>query len=167
MKGSERGFKRGLLRWFSGKESACQDRRCRRCKFDPWIGKKPRRGKWQPTPAFLPGESNGQRSRAGYSPWGHKELDTTEHARISLLPTLPGADLRHIGCSLRAQQEVKMGSVDSQSLSQRERIQMSSLSFYPIDGYHSPEAPAPLQQVASPPQVRRTLKHKSQVGRLE
>ena len=103
----------------------------------------------------------------GAPPWGHKELDTTEHARISLLPTLPGADLRHIGCSLRAQQEVKMGSVDSQSLSQRERIQMSSLSFYPIDGYHSPEAPAPLQQVASPPQVRRTLKHKSQVGRLE
>ena len=54
-----------------------------------------------------------------------------------------------------------MGSVDSQSLSRRERIQMSSLSFYPIDGYHSPEAPAPLQQVASPPQFRRTLKHKA------
>ena len=27
---------------------------------------------------FLPGESHGQRSLAGYSPWGHKELDTTE-----------------------------------------------------------------------------------------
>ena len=27
---------------------------------------------WQPTPVFLPGEFHGQRSLAGYSPWGHK-----------------------------------------------------------------------------------------------
>ena len=33
---------------------------------------------WQPTPVFLLGESLGQRSLAGYSPWGHKELDMTE-----------------------------------------------------------------------------------------
>ena len=33
---------------------------------------------WQPTPVFLPGEIHGQRSLAGYSPWGHKELDTME-----------------------------------------------------------------------------------------
>ena len=31
-----------------------------------------------PTPVILPGESHGHRSLAGYSPWGHKELDTTE-----------------------------------------------------------------------------------------
>jgi len=31
--------------------------------------------KWQPTPIFLPGKSHGQRSLAGYSPWGGKELD--------------------------------------------------------------------------------------------
>ena len=36
------------------------------------------RRKWQPTAAFLPGKSHGQRSLAGYSPWGHKEMDTTE-----------------------------------------------------------------------------------------
>ena len=36
------------------------------------------RRQWQPTPALLPGESPGQRSPAGYSPWGHKESDTTE-----------------------------------------------------------------------------------------
>ena len=30
------------------------------------------------TPVFLPGESHGQRSLVGYSPWGHKELDKTE-----------------------------------------------------------------------------------------
>ena len=33
---------------------------------------------WQPTPLFLPGESYGQRSLAGYSPWSCKELDMTE-----------------------------------------------------------------------------------------
>ena len=35
---------------------------------------------WQPTPVFLPGESHGQRRLMGYSPWGHKESDMTEHA---------------------------------------------------------------------------------------
>ena len=35
-------------------------------------------GEGQPTPVFLPGELHGQRSLAGYSPWGLKELDTTE-----------------------------------------------------------------------------------------
>ena len=35
-------------------------------------------GKWQPPPVFLPGESHGQRSLVGYSPWGRKESDTTE-----------------------------------------------------------------------------------------
>ena len=36
------------------------------------------RRKWQPTPVLLPGESHGGRSLVGYSPWGHKESDTTE-----------------------------------------------------------------------------------------
>ena len=36
------------------------------------------RRKWQPTPVFLPGESSGQRSLAGYSPQGHNESDKTE-----------------------------------------------------------------------------------------
>ena len=38
----------------------------------------PWRGAWQPTPVFLPREFHGQRSLAGYSPWAHKESDTTE-----------------------------------------------------------------------------------------
>ena len=38
----------------------------------------PCRREWLPTPVFLLGESHGQRSLAGYSPWGHKELDMTE-----------------------------------------------------------------------------------------
>ena len=39
---------------------------------------------WQPTPVFLPGEFHGQRSLAGYSPWGHKESDRTERLTLSL-----------------------------------------------------------------------------------
>ena len=37
-----------------------------------------------PTPVFFPGKSHGQRSLAGCSPRGHKELDATEHARTAL-----------------------------------------------------------------------------------
>ena len=45
---------------------------------ETWVGKSRWRRKWQPTPVFLPGEPHGQRSLAGYSPWGHKESDRTE-----------------------------------------------------------------------------------------
>ena len=61
-----------------GKESSCQCRRCRGPVFHPWVGKIPWRRAWQPTPVFLPGESHGQRSLAGYSPWGRTESDMTE-----------------------------------------------------------------------------------------
>ena len=44
------------------KELVCQCRRHKSCRFDPWFGKIPWRRAWQPTPAFLPGESHGQRS---------------------------------------------------------------------------------------------------------
>ena len=36
---------------------------------------------WQSTPVFLPGESHGQRSLVGYSPWSRKESDMTERLR--------------------------------------------------------------------------------------
>ena len=36
------------------------------------------RRKWQPTPVFLSGESQGQGSLVGCHLWGHTELDTTE-----------------------------------------------------------------------------------------
>ena len=51
---------------------------CRRPGFNPWDGKISWRMEWLPTPVFLPGEFHRQRSLAGYSPWGCKELDTTE-----------------------------------------------------------------------------------------
>ena len=50
----------------------------RRPRFEPWVGKISWRRKWPPTPVFLSREFHGQRSLAGYSPWGLKELDATE-----------------------------------------------------------------------------------------
>ena len=62
-------FLRWASLWFSGKESTCQ---CKRHRLDPWVGTIPWRRKWQPIPVFLPGKSHGQKSLAGYSPWGPK-----------------------------------------------------------------------------------------------
>ena len=58
--------------------STCQWRRHKSPEFNPWVRKIPQRRAWQPTPVFLPGESHGQRSLVGDSPWGYKELDTAE-----------------------------------------------------------------------------------------
>ena len=62
-----------------GKESACN---VGDLGSIPGWGKIPWRRKWQPTPVFLPGESHGQRGLVGYSPRGHKELDTTEQLHL-------------------------------------------------------------------------------------
>ena len=51
-------------------------------RFNPWVGKILWRRKWQPTPVFLPRESHGQRSLAGYTVYGVTELDTTEYAQV-------------------------------------------------------------------------------------
>ena len=55
----------------------------KRCEFDPWVRKIPWRREWLPIPVFVPRESHGQRSLAGYSPWGCKESDTTELLRTA------------------------------------------------------------------------------------
>ena len=44
----------------------------------PGLGRFSRRREWQLTPIFLPGESHGQKSLAGYNPWGRKEVDVTK-----------------------------------------------------------------------------------------
>ena len=51
----------------SGKEPACPYKRHKRHGFDLWVRKIPCRRAWQPTPIFLPGESEGQGSLAGHS----------------------------------------------------------------------------------------------------
>ena len=68
----------GLPRQHSGKEPACQCRRRKRYRFDPWVGRIPWRREWQSTPVFLPGKCHGWRTLMGYSPWGCKESDRTE-----------------------------------------------------------------------------------------
>ena len=52
-----------------GKESACNAEDL----GSVLEGKIPWRRAWQPSPVFLPGESRGQKSLAGYPPWGRKE----------------------------------------------------------------------------------------------
>ena len=61
----------GLPCWLSGKEYACQ---CRRCGFNLWVRKIPWRRKWQPASVFSLGKSHGQRRLAGYSPLSHKRI---------------------------------------------------------------------------------------------
>ena len=69
----------------SGEGPRCQCRRCKTLEFNPWVGKTPWSRKWKPTPVFLtPGESHGQRSPMGYSPWSCRESDTTEHMHITV-----------------------------------------------------------------------------------
>ena len=80
------------LPWWLRRERRCLQ--CRRCGFDPWVGKIPWRRERLLTPVFLPGESHGQRSLAGCSPWGHRELDPTAgtwHALKHLLFPRPTA----------------------------------------------------------------------------
>ena len=69
--------------WLNGKEYICLQ--CRRCGFDPWVGKIPFKKKWQPTPVFLPCNSHGQKNPVGYSPWDCKESDTTGLLTLSLV----------------------------------------------------------------------------------
>ena len=64
----------------SGKGSACQCMRCKRFRFDPWVGKISWRRTWQPTAVFLTGKSCGQRSLVGHNAWKRKESDMTEAA---------------------------------------------------------------------------------------
>ena len=54
--------------------------------FDPWVRKIWSR-EWQPTPVFLPGESNGQRSLASYSPWGFKESGMNYQLTVTIVPS--------------------------------------------------------------------------------
>ena len=89
----------------SGKEPACQHRRPKKCRFDPWVGKIPWRRSWQPTPGFLPGESHGQRSLAGCGPWSPTGLNVTEWLRSPGLrcgpwaPQCSSCGTQHVGSS--------------------------------------------------------------------
>ena len=72
--------------WRNGKESACQCRRHRRCRFDPWVRKIQWRRKWQPAPVFLSGKSHGQWNQVGYSPWSCGVRHDWTHTHIFHCP---------------------------------------------------------------------------------
>ena len=74
-----RGFPGGA----SDKELTCQCRRHKKCQFDPWVGMIPWRRVWEPIPVFLPGESHGQRSLAGYCPWDCKKSTRLKRLRTN------------------------------------------------------------------------------------
>ena len=77
-----------LPRWLSGEESSGQYKICSSCGFEPWVRKIPWRRTWQPTPVFLPGKSYGQKNLSGYSPWGHKDSDTSWELSIYTIPAM-------------------------------------------------------------------------------
>ena len=62
----------GLPRWLSGKESAFQCRRHKRCGFNPLEKEMATHS------SIVARKFHGQRSLVGYSPWSCKELDTIE-----------------------------------------------------------------------------------------
>ena len=51
--------------------------------------------KWQPTPIFLAEKFHGQRTLAGYSPWGRKESDMTEQMKCLTVHIYKGILLSH------------------------------------------------------------------------
>ena len=82
-----RGFPGGT----NGKEHACQCRRLKRHGFYPQVRRIPWQRAWQPTPVFLPGRTNRQKSLVGYSPQGRKELDMIEVTYHSLIIRCEGS----------------------------------------------------------------------------
>ena len=72
----------------TGKKPTCQCRRLKRHGFNPWVGKIPWRRTWQPTPVFLPRESHGQRSLAGYSPCGRRVRHTEQVSTVQQVSQL-------------------------------------------------------------------------------
>ena len=103
-----------------------------RPRFDHWVCKIPWGREWQPTPVFLPGESHGQRSLADYSPWGHKDLDTTEHV-------------------LRAQCTIYRNSISLtqnsvfENFTLREKYKTSMQRYVQQKGHHIPMTAPPLK----------------------
>ena len=82
------------------KDPACQCWDLRDMGLIPGLGRS-LEDAWQSTPLFLPGESHGQRSLVGYSPWGRKELDMTEPLSTSTHPQSKAATQGHSVCTHR------------------------------------------------------------------
>ena len=62
--------------------SDSKDSACNEMPSIPGLGRSPERGHDNPLPYSCLENPHGQRSLVGYSPWGHKESDTTERLSI-------------------------------------------------------------------------------------
>ena len=76
------------------------------------VGKIPWRRAWQPTPVFLPGESLGEGSLVGYSPWGCKESDTIEQLSLFNL-SIEDFSQQSLGSQTLASQDSMTGNLTS------------------------------------------------------
>ena len=78
----------GFSQWLSGKKKSAHNAKCRRLRFNPWVGKIPWRKAWQTTPVFLFGKSYGQRRgtvcRVAKSQTLLKQLRTHTHMHVYL-----------------------------------------------------------------------------------
>ena len=103
--------------------------------FNPWARKIPWRRKWHPTPVSLPGESYGQRSLVGYSPWGCKELDTTERLHFTMYSLEPDRHISDVLVLRRGERRIgwqKAGALESKSSSGPEKpAQRILLTLFP------------------------------------
>ena len=102
-------MKEGFPRGRSGKELACQSRRRG---FNPWVRKIPWRRKWQPTPVFLPGKSQGQKSLGGLQPMGLQSLTRLSlHRPLAPSPIMnPAFAILNVNISLYFTSESKENS---------------------------------------------------------
>ena len=92
----------------SGKAPACQCRRQKRCRFNPWVRKIPWRRVQHRTPVSLPGECHGQRSLGNYSPQRRRELDMTEASWHTLTHEAPTYQLFHLSNFLQMPNDHRM-----------------------------------------------------------
>ena len=86
-------------------------------RFNPWVAEIPWRRKWKPSPVLLPGKSHGQRSLAGYSPWGLKRVghDLAPKQRVQRLLVAQGS-VAHGHLEYRAFVQVFSGTLSGYSL---------------------------------------------------
>ena len=99
----------------------------------------PWRRKWQPTPVFLPGKSRGQRGLEGYSPWGHKELDTIEQLNWTELKQQKRPPRWHSGKEFcNARDETQVQSLGWEDPLEKEMVTHSSILAWRIPWTEGP-----------------------------
>ena len=119
-----------LSKWHSGKESTYKCKRCKRCGFNPWVRKIPWSRERQSVPIFLHGKFHGEKSLGGYSPWGHKESDTTEHAHITERAHIHASIYNILPSALHLRSLIKWDLLRDLTLTEGPRILPSPHQFY-------------------------------------